>query len=97
MAPFLLQKYTHRRDRTKRSVCDFTPLTSAYPLTTASRPCSPCVTVCERFSLPSSYAAGNKEKETYEAIEAIDTKDTDLLREELGDVLLQVALYFITQ
>ena len=32
-------------------------------------------------------------EETYEAIEAIDTKDTDLLREELGDVLLQVALH----
>jgi len=23
MAPFLLQKYTHRRDRTKCPVCDF--------------------------------------------------------------------------
>ena len=32
-------------------------------------------------------------EETYEAIEAIDTGDTDLLREELGDVLLQVALH----
>ncbi len=32
-------------------------------------------------------------EETYEAIEAIDTKDTELLKEELGDVLLQVALH----
>ena len=32
-------------------------------------------------------------EETYEAIEAIDTEDTALLREELGDVLLQVALH----
>lgn len=32
-------------------------------------------------------------EETYEAIEAIDTDNTDLLREELGDVLLQVALH----
>ncbi len=29
-------------------------------------------------------------EETYEAIEAIDTKDTELLKEELGDVLMQV-------
>jgi tetrapyrrole methylase family protein / MazG family protein len=32
-------------------------------------------------------------EETYEAIEAIDTGDTELLREELGDVMLQVALH----
>ena len=32
-------------------------------------------------------------EETYEAIEAIDTDDTELLKEELGDVLLQVALH----
>ncbi len=32
-------------------------------------------------------------EETYEAIEAIDTDDTELLREELGDVLMQVALH----
>lgn len=32
-------------------------------------------------------------EETYEAVEAIDTDDTKLLREELGDVLLQVALH----
>lgn len=32
-------------------------------------------------------------EETYEAIEAIDTEDTELLKEELGDVLLQVALH----
>lgn len=32
-------------------------------------------------------------EETYEAIEAIDTKDAALLKEELGDVLLQVALH----
>ncbi len=32
-------------------------------------------------------------EETYEAVEAIDTDDTELLREELGDVLLQVALH----
>ena len=32
-------------------------------------------------------------EETYEAIEAIDTNDTALLKEELGDVLLQVALH----
>ncbi len=32
-------------------------------------------------------------EETYEAVEAIDTDDTSLLKEELGDVLLQVALH----
>ncbi len=32
-------------------------------------------------------------EEVYEAIEAIDTSDTDLLREELGDVLLQIVLH----
>ena len=32
-------------------------------------------------------------EETYEAVEAIDTDDEALLKEELGDVLLQVALH----
>ena len=32
-------------------------------------------------------------EETYEAVEAIDNSDTELLKEELGDVLLQVALH----
>lgn len=32
-------------------------------------------------------------EETYEAIEAIDTKDAVLLEEELGDVLLQIVLH----
>jgi tetrapyrrole methylase family protein/MazG family protein len=32
-------------------------------------------------------------EETYEAIEAIDTDDSSLLEEELGDVLLQVAMH----
>lgn len=32
-------------------------------------------------------------EETYEVIEAIDNKDTTLLREELGDVLLQVVFH----
>ena len=32
-------------------------------------------------------------EETYEAVEAIDTGDLELLKEELGDVLLQVALH----
>ncbi|MDP4151926.1 MAG: nucleoside triphosphate pyrophosphohydrolase [Bacillota bacterium] len=32
-------------------------------------------------------------EETYEAIEAIDNKDAELLEEELGDVLLQVLLH----
>lgn len=32
-------------------------------------------------------------EETYEVIEAIDTKDYELLREELGDVLLQVVFH----
>jgi tetrapyrrole methylase family protein/MazG family protein len=32
-------------------------------------------------------------EETYEAIEAIDKNDPDLLREELGDVLLQIMLH----
>lgn len=32
-------------------------------------------------------------EECYEAIEAIDTDNTELLREELGDVLLQVAFH----
>src|SRR5699024_6726280 len=32
-------------------------------------------------------------EECYEAIEAIDTDDTALLREELGDVLLQVVFH----
>ncbi|MDL2234521.1 MazG family protein, partial [Ruminococcaceae bacterium OttesenSCG-928-L11] len=32
-------------------------------------------------------------EETYEAVEAIDTNDTALLKEELGDVLLQVVFH----
>ena len=32
-------------------------------------------------------------EETYEAVDAIDLKDPELLREELGDVLMQVALH----
>lgn len=32
-------------------------------------------------------------EETYEAIEAIDTDDLELLKEELGDVMLQVAMH----
>lgn len=32
-------------------------------------------------------------EETYEAVEAIDTENLELLKEELGDVLLQVALH----
>lgn len=32
-------------------------------------------------------------EEVYEALESIDTNDTDLLREELGDVLLQVVFH----
>ena len=32
-------------------------------------------------------------EETYEVIEAIDTEDPKLLREELGDVLLQVTFH----
>ncbi|MEM1485946.1 nucleoside triphosphate pyrophosphohydrolase [Oscillospiraceae bacterium PP1C4] len=32
-------------------------------------------------------------EETYEVLEAIDTEDADLLREELGDVLLQVVFH----
>lgn len=32
-------------------------------------------------------------EEVYEAIEAIDTEDTELLKEELGDVLLQVVFH----
>ncbi len=32
-------------------------------------------------------------EETYEAVEAIDLEDTELLREELGDVLLQVVFH----
>lgn len=32
-------------------------------------------------------------EEVYEAVEAIDLNDTELLREELGDVLLQVAFH----
>jgi tetrapyrrole methylase family protein/MazG family protein len=32
-------------------------------------------------------------EETYEAVEAIDTEDSELLREELGDVLLQVVFH----
>ncbi|MBR7146135.1 MAG: nucleoside triphosphate pyrophosphohydrolase, partial [Oscillospiraceae bacterium] len=32
-------------------------------------------------------------EETYEVIEAIDTENPELLREELGDVLLQVVFH----
>ena len=36
-------------------------------------------------------------EETYEAIEAIDTNDTELLREELGDVMLQVVFHSVME
>ena len=64
MAPFLLQKHINRRNRVKRRLCGFSYRTSAYPPTTASRPCSTSVTVCERVSLPNTCAAGDKEKAT---------------------------------
>ncbi len=36
-------------------------------------------------------------EETYEAVEAIDNKDYDLLREELGDVLMQVIFHSVME
>lgn len=36
-------------------------------------------------------------EETYEAIEAIDTDDTELLKEELGDVMMQVVFHAIME
>ena len=36
---------------------------------------------------------GNLIEETYEAAEAIDLEDSVLMREELGDLLLQIALH----
>ncbi len=36
-------------------------------------------------------------EETYEAIEAIDTEDTELLREELGDVMMQVVFHALME
>ena len=36
-------------------------------------------------------------EETYEAVEAIDKGDTDLLREELGDVLMQVIFHSVME
>ena len=36
-------------------------------------------------------------EETYEAIEAIDSKDTELLKEELGDVMLQVVFHAVME
>ena len=36
-------------------------------------------------------------EETYEVIEAIDTEDTELLREELGDVLLQTVFHSVIE
>lgn len=36
-------------------------------------------------------------EETYEAIEAIDTCDTELLKEELGDVMMQVIFHTIME
>lgn len=36
-------------------------------------------------------------EETYEAVEAIDTGDTDLLKEELGDVLMQVIFHCLIE
>lgn len=36
-------------------------------------------------------------EETYEVIEAIDTEDTELLREELGDVMLQVVFHSVIE
>ena len=33
-------------------------------------------------------------EETYEVIEAIDTENPELMREELGDVLLQIVFHF---
>lgn len=36
-------------------------------------------------------------EETYEAIEAIDTNDTELMREELGDVMMQVVFHALME
>lgn len=40
---------------------------------------------------------GNFIEETYEAIEAIDTNDVDLMREELGDVMMQVIFHSLME
>ncbi len=42
----------------------------------------------DHFSIRKSFI-----EETYEVIEAIDLEDTNLLKEELGDVLLQIVLH----
>lgn len=36
-------------------------------------------------------------EETYEAIEAIDTNDTELMKEELGDVMMQVVFHALME
>lgn len=36
-------------------------------------------------------------EETYEAVEAIDTEDAELLKEELGDVMLQVVFHAVME
>ena len=48
-----------------------------------------CPWTGSRRTLPSQESA----EETYEAVEAIDTGDAELLKEELGDVLLQVVFH----
>ena len=50
---------------------------------------------CELVSRALSDLLDEKDfiEETYEAVEAIDKNDTELLREELGDVLMQIVLH----
>lgn len=44
-------------------------------------------------SRPTRASAGNMLEEAYEAVEAIDEEDPEHLKEELGDVLLQVVFH----
>ena len=54
--------------------------------------CSFCAVKTDRVQTHESIRK-NLIEETYEAVEAIDCKNSDMLKEELGDVLLQVVFH----
>ena len=72
-------------DYPKKSTYDFNDLTEIVKILRSPGGC-PWDMAQTHQSIRSNFI-----EETYEAVEAIDTNDTELLKEELGDVLLQVA------
>ncbi len=80
-------KWESNMDYPRKSTYDFNDLTEIVRILRSPGGC-PWDIAQTHQSIRSNFI-----EETYEAVEAIDTGDTELLKEELGDVLLQVAMH----